>query len=518
MRPDGVDSPVSRHLPPIPATWFVALDVFLIGAASMAAAFIARIYVGATPEAQDVLPDAPQGYWVAWTAVHCVLIPLALLVQHQYRVVADVKNGWSFGRVLGATLFSFGGLVLFLEFFGQPITDVQARVTAHFGITLFLLAGWRAWVTARLRHQVLSGKRVRNVLFVGDDASMEALGRDLVAEPLHGRRIVGFARATQIAPLAVPPTGTWMPATAVDIESAVVENSLRQPRHIWASIRMSAEADATRAVDGLGAEEVLLSNRMSDTEIAAWISLAQSRGVDAHIVPFSHERLGIVPQPWMLGTRIMLDIHRRPMDLFGWVAKRTKDVVIGGVALVLISPILLLAAIAIKLENPKSPVFYGGIRVGFKGRHFRQWKLATMRPDADRFRDQLLVKNAREGPWFQLDEENDPRISRVGRFLRKYSLNDLPQFFNVVMGSMSLVGPRPLATDEAGRFVQFDFRYYQCFDVKPGITGLWQVSNRMDPSFEYRFKLDMEYIEQWSIGKDLKLMLMTPFAMLRGGR
>lgn len=518
MRPDGVDSPVSRHLPPIPVAWLVAFDMFLLGAASAAASIASRIYIGTTPDTGDVLPAGPRGEWVAWTAALCLLVPLTLLVLDQYRVARDVRNGWSFTRVLAAHVFAFGGIWLFLYFQGQAIRDADARVLAHFGGSLLLLAGWRAWAAHRLRATVLSGKRVRNVLLVGEDRSLASVAEALVADPLFGRRIVGIVRASPLPALASPPAGTWIPGVAIDVEAAVVENSLRQPRHIWATIHPPTDAECSRAIDGLGVEEVLLSNRLEDVQLANWIGIAQLRGVDAHIVPYSHERLGIAPRPWMLGERIMLDIHRQPMGVLGWAAKRTVDVMIGSVALVLVAPLLLIAAIAIKIEHPRSPVFYGGIRVGLKGRHFRQWKLATMRPDADKFRDQLLARNAREGPWFQLDEENDPRISRVGRFLRKYSLNDLPQFWNVIVGTMSMVGPRPLAADEAARFVKFDFRYYQCFDVKPGITGLWQVSNRMDPSFDYRFKLDMEYIGRWSFWRDLKLIVFTPWAMLKGGR
>lgn len=517
--PADADSPLSRHLPPIPAAWLVGLDAFLIGLASMAASIIHRYYRGLTPSGEDILPNGPRGAWLAWTAALCLLLPLTLLILEQYRVARDVRNGWSFTRVLTACAFTFGGLWLFLYFQGsQPIRDADVRVLTHLGLTVVLLTGWRAIASRRLRRAVVTGKRVRNVLLVGDDVSLETLGRDLVGDSLHGRRIVGFVRANPLAKLETLPKGTWMPAEAVAVETAVVENSLRQPRHLWAAIIAHTEGEDARLIDGLGVEELLLSNRMPDDEIASWIALAQARGVDAHLVPYSHERLGIVPRPWLLGDRIVLDIHRRPMDPFAWAAKRTMDVVLGSIALVLVSPLILLAAIAIKLENPRSPVFYGGTRVGLKGRHFRQWKLATMRPDADKFRDDLAAKNAREGPWFQLDEVNDPRISKVGRLLRKYSLNDLPQFWNVVWGTMSLVGPRPLAADEASRFVKFDFRYYQCFDVKPGITGLWQVSNRMVPSFEYRFKLDMQYIQNWSLWLDLKLMVMTPVAMLGGGR
>lgn len=517
MRGDGADNPVSRHLPPIPATWFVALDIVLIGLASMAASIASRLYVGDTPSTADVVPAGSRSEWVAWTAAHCVLVPLALMVLDQYRVTKDVRGGWSLTRVLAACVFSFGGVVIFLYFQGQPIRNSDARVLAHFGVAFALLAGWRAWASHRLRGQVLAGRRVRNVLLVGEDASLESLGRDLVADPLHGRRIVGFVRAAPLPDLPAPPADTWMPGRPVDAAAAVAENTSRHPRHMWAALAAGDDVARARAADSLGVEELMLSNRLPDGELMAWIGLAQLRGLDVHIVPFSHERIGILPAPWRLGNRILLDVHRIPMQPLGWAAKRTLDIVGATVGLVLGSPLMLAAAIAIKLEDPKLTVLYPGRRVGLKGRVFRMQKFTTMRADAQELeaKTDLQALNQRQGPWFKLEADKDPRLTRSGRWIRKLSINEIPQFWNVLKGEMSLVGPRPPTPGEVATYLGYDFRYFQVLDVKPGITGLWQVTARHDPSFERRLQLDLEYMRRWSIWLDLKILLKTVGTVLR---
>ncbi|HEX2065899.1 MAG TPA: exopolysaccharide biosynthesis polyprenyl glycosylphosphotransferase [Candidatus Thermoplasmatota archaeon] len=512
--PKGVQ-PGARHLPPIPGAWFMPLDSALVVLAGILAKLLLDALHGPSFATLDVLPAHPQGFWVAWTAAQAVLVPVGLYAAGQYRMLSDIRRGWSFPRITLVLLAAFLGVALFLYALGQPVRET-ARVEAQFVLAMLLLGAWRALMQRRLRAQVLRGERVRNCLLVGDDEALDALARELLADPLYGRRIVGFARSGK-PPSAPLPEGSWGPPGATAAQ-ATVENALHQPKHLWAAYATATEAERASLIDGLGVEEMMLGNRVPEPELAAWLRLAQERGVDAHLVPRHHLDLGIVPSPWKLGAFAVMDVHSNPINRLEQAAKRTLDMLVAALALVLASPLLVACVIAIKLENPRGPMFYGGRRVGLKGRHFRQWKLATMRPDADAFREQLLAKNAREGPWFQLDEANDPRISKVGRVLRKYSLNDLPQFWNVLMGDMSLVGPRPLAPDEASRFVQYDFRYYQCFDVKPGITGLWQVSDRMDPSFERRFQLDLEYIRKWSFTRDLVILVKTPMAMLKGGR
>jgi lipopolysaccharide/colanic/teichoic acid biosynthesis glycosyltransferase len=187
----------------------------------------------------------------------------------------------------------------------------------------------------------------------------------------------------------------------------------------------------------------------------------------------------------------------------GLFLKRAMDVVLSAIALVLFWPAMLLIAIAIKLESP-GPAVYPSLRVGEKGRRFVCYKFRTMVPGADGLKYQLRQLNQRRGPFFKI--ASDPRVTRLGRFLRKYSLDELPQFWNVLKGEMSLVGPRPHPVDDVELYRPEHFRR---FDIKPGLTGLWQVTARAIPSFETCMALDLEYIRRWSLLLDCRILLET---------
>jgi lipopolysaccharide/colanic/teichoic acid biosynthesis glycosyltransferase len=194
----------------------------------------------------------------------------------------------------------------------------------------------------------------------------------------------------------------------------------------------------------------------------------------------------------------------------GLAAKRVLDVVLGSMGLVLSVPIVGLAAVWIVLDSD-GPVFYSALRVGWKGKKFRCYKLRTMVADADAAKGELRSSsNERNGPFFKM--ENDPRITRAGVWLRRFSIDELPQFLNVILGDMSLVGPRPHPLDDVELYRAEDLRR---LEVKPGVTGLWQVTARRDPSFETNMALDLEYIEKWSLGLDARILLKTLPVVLR---
>jgi exopolysaccharide biosynthesis polyprenyl glycosylphosphotransferase len=194
----------------------------------------------------------------------------------------------------------------------------------------------------------------------------------------------------------------------------------------------------------------------------------------------------------------------------GLIFKRLFDLLFASVALTLVSPLLLVIAIAVKLDSP-GPVFYQSERIGKKARVFHCMKFRTMVQDADQRRAEVMHLNERDSVLFKI--ENDPRITRLGRFLRKYSLDELPQFFNVLRGDMSVVGPRPPIASEVKKYKLSHLRRLQ---VTPGITGLWQVQGRRDPSFASYVSLDVTYIDNWSIWLDFKIILRTVFVVFAG--
>ena len=193
------------------------------------------------------------------------------------------------------------------------------------------------------------------------------------------------------------------------------------------------------------------------------------------------------------------------------VTKRTLDILLSGIALALLSPLFLLIALLIKLED-RGPVFFAQTRVGQFGREFRMFKFRSMCMDAEQRLKDLLAKNQhKQGVTFKL--KNDPRITRVGRLLRKFSLDELPQFYNVFKGDMSLVGPRPPVPREVALYSQSDRRRLA---VKPGITCIWQVSGRAEIDFKGQVQLDVQYIESQRTSTDLRILAKTVPAVISG--
>jgi lipopolysaccharide/colanic/teichoic acid biosynthesis glycosyltransferase len=194
----------------------------------------------------------------------------------------------------------------------------------------------------------------------------------------------------------------------------------------------------------------------------------------------------------------------------GLILKRILDVILSCAALLLLWPFLLVIALAVKLES-SGPVLYASLRAGQKGKRFVCYKFRTMVDKADELKSLLRHFNERQDPFFKM--ANDPRVTRLGRFLRKYSLDELPQFWNVLKGNMSLVGPRPHPIDDYTRYRPGDHRR---LEVKPGITGLWQVMARTSPSFDTCIALDLAYIKQWGLLLDFKILMRTVPAVLSG--
>ncbi|MCF8383061.1 MAG: sugar transferase [Chlorobium sp.] len=194
-----------------------------------------------------------------------------------------------------------------------------------------------------------------------------------------------------------------------------------------------------------------------------------------------------------------------------YLMKRLLDITISTAAIIALSPLFLLTALAIRIEDP-GPVFYTQIRVGQNGRHFRFYKFRSMIMSADKIKAQLAAQNeSRAGVIFKM--KNDPRITRTGRIIRKFSIDELPQLINVLNGDMSLVGPRPPLPSEVS---EYTLEQRKRLHVIPGITCLWQVSGRSDIPFTDQVRLDLEYIKSAGLLNDIRLLLKTIPAVLTG--
>lgn len=191
------------------------------------------------------------------------------------------------------------------------------------------------------------------------------------------------------------------------------------------------------------------------------------------------------------------------------ITKRCFDFTASLIGLILLSGFFLVLAVLIKLDDPHGKVFYSQTRLGKDGRHFQMWKFRSMVAGADKMVDKLFKKNDVEGAMFKI--KDDPRITRVGRVIRKYSLDELPQLYNVLRGDMSLVGPRPPLPREVVKYTDYD---RQRLTVVPGVTGLWQISGRNDLGFAEMVALDIHYINNACISEDLKILFKTVLVVI----
>lgn len=324
------------------------------------------------------------------------------------------------------------------------------------------------------------------------------------------------------------------------IESTVAQSQLRKRL-----ILVGTPEDTTRIQSHLnatardGGVEILAELNLNETPIDELVDLLHEHSANGVILSAKHTYFGKVEkaiqacelegvEAWLmadffntqLSQTTLDDFYGRPMLVFrstpeaSWqaLAKEILDVAGAFVLLVVTSPIFLITAISIKLTSPGT-VLFRQQRSGLNGRPFTMLKFRSMVNDAEQRKQELAALNEMAGPVFKLTE--DPRITRVGRIIRRFSIDELPQLINVVRGEMSLVGPRPLPVDEVKRFD--DFAHRRRLSVKPGLTCLWQVSGRNNlTDFKDWVRLDLEYIDNWSLWLDVKILFRTIPVVLMG--
>ncbi len=366
--------------------------------------------------------------------------------------------------VLGATM---SGL-------GTPAFSVRQLVlSAGLSLGTLLLSREIRDRAQRTRHA--SGTRERNVLIVGAGAAGREVAAHLERHPELRRVVRGF------------------------LDDSGPRLDVLGPPEKLATIARAEFVD-----------EIIFAEPHRPGLAQFVIREARRNHLDVKVVPYFY---GCQEQPLRLenlGRVPLITLHREKLPAGELFLKRVLDVGVSSICLILTSPLLLFIAVAIKLDS-KGSALYGALRVGRKGRKFRCFKFRTMVANAGGLKDALRSRNQREGPCFKIAD--DPRITRIGRWLRRYSLDELPQLWNVWKGEMSLVGPRPHPVDD---FACYDLEHLRRLDVTPGITGLWQVTARRNPSFQTTMALDLEYIEQWSLWMDLRILLKTVGVVFRG--
>jgi len=282
-------------------------------------------------------------------------------------------------------------------------------------------------------------------------------------------------------------------------------------------------AGLPEAIRESGANEVIIADSHVDGDALFDVMMrcGRRRGVEFRIAPSLFNCLPSKTEVDQIGALPMIRLFREPLSDFARGTKRISDIIIASLTLALLSPFCLLIALLIRFDS-KGPVFYAQERVGMDGRIFVVYKFRTMRVDTDseihrEYQRKFIAGHAEANvgdakkPAYKL--RDDPRITRVGRILRRLSLDEVPQLFNVLRADMSVVGPRPPIPYEVEAY---ELRHRKRLDMKPGLTGLWQVSGRNRLPFEEMVKLDLFYIENWSLLFDLKIILRTVLVMLRG--
>lgn len=385
-----------------------------------------------------------------------------------------------YSRVLTACFSVFGALGIVVMVTQLEVSRGYFALALPLG-TFGLLASrwiWRRALSAERRR----GKKLDRVLVVGEMHSASHLIRRLRQSPELGFAVIGVC-----LPVASARAKSEL---TVDGESVRIYGDFDDVAHAVSA--SGATSVAVMSAEALGHEA------MQDL---SW-SL-QGMEVDMMVAPGVADVAGPRVMVRPVAGLPLLHIDKPQYEGANKFRKAFVDRVGAALIILCAAPVLMLVAIAIKLDSD-GPVFYRATRVGLHNQPFRMWKFRSMIPDADSLRTELHEQNEGSGVLFKI--RDDPRVTRVGKFLRRYSIDEVPQLFNVLTGSMSLVGPRPPLPEEVDKY---DGRVARRMLVKPGMTGLWQVSGRSDLSWEETVRLDLSYVENWSATHDLVIMWRT---------
>ena len=425
--------------------------------------------------AVDPAFDVPFSAYIPFAGVLTAL----LLIAYKLEGVYDHRRGASwFDEFYSVVSGTTTGIVIMVvvTFFYRPL--VYSRLLfIYTGALIVALLGFSRLVKSIVLHKLRQrGIGVVRTLIVGAGEVGRTIMRNIVAQPGLGYQVVGF----------------------------VDDNPEKGHKDIGRFKGLGSIDNLPRIVQEESIDEVIITLPwMYHRKIISIMTQCEREGVRARLVPdlfqmslsrMDVDDLGGVP---MIGVK--------EISITGWksVAKRAIDFTIALVGLIVLSPLVLLIALAIRLDSP-GPVLFRQIRVGKGGRHFVLYKFRSMCEGAEEEQQKLTDLDEAEGPIFKI--RHDPRCTRVGRFLRRTSLDELPQLCNVLRGEMSLVGPRPPLPTEVEHYEEW---HKKRLDISPGMTGLWQVSGRSELTFDEMVLLDIYYIENWSAALDTEIFLRT---------
>jgi exopolysaccharide biosynthesis polyprenyl glycosylphosphotransferase len=457
---------------------YVAIDITFVCLGAIAAysarfGFVHNLGIDVSSP-QQLIHQAYTDVYPAFLLLYVALIVMACMSQHLYRTPREIRALEESFKVAKAVGFATVLLVLFI--FVSSNKEISRMVVVSAGVAnIGTLAGWRYAKRLYVLKRARRGEGVSRALIIGAGKVGQTLAHWLENNTQLGYSVCGFLDTDQNGDARVL-------GSIHDLKKVALEQFVDQ-----LFVTLPADREVVKEI---------------------WVEARRLR-LTLIVVPDIYDGLGWRAPIRAIGGFPTIELHGQPIPAFGLALKRVLDVVVATAGLTLAAPLLAVAAIWIRLDSP-GPVLYSALRVGKKGRKFRCHKMRTMVEEADSQKEKLRAENERSGPFFKM--ENDPRVTQCGRWMRKYSIDELPQLVNVLRGEMSLVGPRPHPVDDYERYT---LEHLRRLDVKPGVTGLWQVEARRDPSFDKTMTLDLDYIENWSLRMDLGILAKTIPAVLR---
>ena len=453
----------------------VPVDFLMIVLAGISAYHIRASEIAT--EIRPILYNLPFSEFVLSLMVVSLTWLIIFAVAGLYRA-RGIKRFDELSKVFFACFAGFGLIVIYIFFFRE-----------WFSSRFIILVGWLlAWAYVSVARLVVRfiqkqlfryGVGVHRVVVVGRGASADKLIKEWFSHRSRGYQVVKHY-------------------DDFDLETA---------QELAEYLKIKAVDEIIQADPNLSKAEIVRLYDFADEHHLTFKYIADL--LDTKVLKTEIDEVAGIP---------VIEVKKTTLDGWGRISKRLFDIIASGILIIILSPIYLLTAIIIKLDS-SGPVFFNRLddgsplcRIGQAGRKFRYLKFRSMVPGTDSLRyTSLADRNVRDdGPMVKI--KDDPRITRVGKFIRRFSIDELPELFLVFIGSMSLVGPRPHLPEEVAKYER---HHKKVLTIKPGITGLAQVSGRSDLSFEEEVKLDIHYIENWSLARDIRILLRTPMAVLR---
>ena len=458
------------------STMFIPVDFAMLILAGLSAYYLR--FSEWTISWRPVIFDLPMSEYFRSLLIISVLWIVIFALSGLYQIRSARKLAQEIQRIIVSCSAGFA-LVSLIIFFQRDLFDSRFIVLAGFVFSIIYLSLAHAFIRWLQRRLFIYGIGVRKVILVGNSKTTD----NLMAE-FSSNKKAGFTVIKRIRDFSL--------STAQELMEFIQDKEV---------------------------DEIIQSDpNLSKVEMLRLYDFANDQHITfRYVADLLEVKVLRTEVTEVIGVPI-IEVKRTTLDGWGRVYKRIFDIIASGLLIIIFSPVLLIVALIIKFDS-RGPVFFSRrddgsflYRVGEGGKPFKYFKFRSMIPNSDSMRyKELADKNIRtDGPMVKI--KDDPRVTRVGRFIRRYSIDELPELFLVFVGRMSLVGPRPHLPEEVAKYENY---HRKTLTVKPGITGLAQISGRSDLLFEEEAKLDIYYIENWSLLLDLSILLKTPLAVFR---